>query len=628
MAGRESKQGFRLRERGDGDTQEFVLHRGENRVGSVPGSEVTLRESGVSRHHALIRWVGDQVVVEDLGSRNGTFLNGRAVTSAALRPGDIVSFGSVELVLETADPAESEVALPCPADSSHSAAPPAEDPRKTTALTAESVPARWLGVLADCARIVSEGRDSGTHIALEAAVTGVGARGAALLEWRAREDLNVIEVAGAFGPPGVFARFQKHLAALQLGPAAVGPGVEVDLLPGNPPLAAAAGMVNSIAARALVLSGDFPHRPACAELLAALFRVIQGEPTGAAAPSDSPPSKQLPELVLPPGFVAGRSAACLDVQRQLRHLLHGSLPVLITGETGVGKEHIARILHASSDRRRGPFVAVNCAAIPSELMEAELFGIEKGVATGVMQREGKFRLAHGGVLFLDEIGDMPAHLQSKVLRALQDQLIWPVGGRQATPVDVRVVSSTNRDLAQSMRDGSFRPDLYYRIAGYVLRMPSLRERKDDIPLLAGQFMERFAREAGKSIRGISAKALEALSEAPWPGNVRELENEVRRLVYVCPDGQPITSAMLSPAVISAPGPLPSRPSEPAAAGLAGEVEEAERRAIATALAEARGNRSRAARLLGISRNGLALKMKRLGMLDGPAPAPGAGTFPI
>jgi transcriptional regulator with PAS, ATPase and Fis domain len=208
------------------------------------------------------------------------------------------------------------------------------------------------------------------------------------------------------------------------------------------------------------------------------------------------------------------------------------------------------------------------------------------------------------------------------LRALQDQMIWPVGGRQATPVDVRVVSSTNRDLARSMREGTFRPDLYYRIAGYILRMPSLRERKDDIPLLAGQFMERFAREAGKHVRGISARALEALCEAPWPGNVRELENEVRRLVYVCPDGQPITSAMLSPAVNAAPAAPPPRTAEAAAPGLAGEVEEAERRAIAAALAEARGNRSRAAKILGISRNGLALKMKRLGMIDG-TPPPGA-----
>ncbi len=625
MAGRNSKHGFRLRARGGGDPQEFVLRRGENQVGSTPGSEVTIRESGVSRRHALLRWVNDRVVVEDLGSRNGTFVNGCPITSSALRPGDVVSFGAVELVFETADATEADVALPCPAVTSPAATSP-EDAigvGKTTELSLESVPSRWLGVLADCAQLVLEYPDSGTHAVLETTVTGTGAQGAALVEWRMREDLNVLEVAGAFESLDVFSRVQTHLATPQLVASDAGSVTNVDLLPGNPLLAMVAARANSTTIRALVLSGDFPHRPACAELLKALFRVIGYKPPRATASSNSRTSKHPPELIQPPGFIAGHSAACLEIQRQLRHLLHGNLPVLLTGETGVGKEQIAQLLHASSDRCHGPFVAVNCAAIPSELMEAELFGIEKGVATGVSRREGKFRLAHGGMIFLDEIGDMPAHLQSKVLRALQDQMIWPVGGRQAIPVDVRVISSTNRDLAQSMRDGVFRPDLYYRIAGYVLRIPPLRERKEDIPLLTEQFMERFARQAGKDVRGLSAKALEALCKAQWPGNIRELENEVRRLVYVCPDGQPITSSMISPAVIAACAPPSAQTAEAASPGLVGEVEETERRIITAALAESRWNRSRAAKILGISRNGLALRMKRLGMLDSPPPAGGA-----
>lgn len=624
MAGRDSKQGFRLRAKESGGSLEFVLHRGENQVGSTPGSEITLRESGVSRRHAVIRWVKDRVVVEDLGSRNGTFVNGRPVTLAALCSGDLVSFGSVELVFETADATEAEVALPCPAVPSTAATSPEEAAGKTTALPLDSVPGRWLGVLADCAGLVMESPGSGLHAALEAAVTGTGAQGGALVERRMREELNVLEVAGAFESLEAFSRVQAHLAFLQLEPPATEPGADVELLPGDPPLAVAAAMADSGTVRALVLSGDFPHRPASAELLKAILRVTRGGPLQALTTPDSRNFRHLPDLVLPPGFIAGRSAACLEIHRQLRHLIRGSLPVLITGETGVGKEHIARILHASSDRRRGPFVAVNCAAIASELMEAELFGIEKGVATGVTQREGKFRLAHGGMIFLDEIGDMPAHLQSKVLRALQDQMIWPVGGRQAIPVDVRVVSSTNRDLAQIMRDGVFRPDLYYRIAGYVLRIPPLRERKEDIPLLAGQFMERFAREAEKSVRGLSVKALESLCKAPWPGNIRELENEVRRLVYVCPDGQPITSAMISPAVVAASAPSPARSAGAANQDLVGKLEEIERQAITAALAETRGNRSRAAKLLGITRNGLARRMKRLGMADIPPPAPAGG----
>jgi transcriptional regulator with PAS, ATPase and Fis domain len=298
--------------------------------------------------------------------------------------------------------------------------------------------------------------------------------------------------------------------------------------------------------------------------------------------------------------------------RQMEPLSAGDLPVLLLGETGVGKEPLSRTLHASSARRRGPFVAINCAAIPADLLEAELFGIGRSVATGVAERPGKFAEASGGSLLLDEIGDMPLALQAKLLRALQEKEVQPLG-RPSQPFDVRVIASTNQDLAAAVAAGRFRRDLYFRIAGSLLRVPPLRERREDLPRLVGLFLREASREAGKSPRGVTVRALKALSDYPWPGNIRELEHEVRRLVYLCPAGGAIDSGMLAQHILH-----PAEEDFPPATGsesldLATQTEALERRLIARALAQTGGNQSAAARRLGVSRNGLALRMKRLGL---------------
>jgi two-component system response regulator HupR/HoxA len=323
------------------------------------------------------------------------------------------------------------------------------------------------------------------------------------------------------------------------------------------------------------------------------------------------PSLADPGLIFPEGYTQGRSEAMQRLYAQMAPLLQGDLPVLFVGETGVGKELLAQALHLSSARREGPFVAVNCAAIPADLLEAEMFGIARGVATGVAARPGKFQSADRGTLFLDEVGDMPAALQAKLLRALQGGQIQPVGGTPVT-VNVRIVTATNSDLEERLRDGRFRADLYYRIAGFVLRVPSLRERCADLaPLVAG-FLADCGLETGKSILGISDSALAALLRYPWPGNVRELQHEVRRLGYLCPDGESVEASMLSDRVwaceeTSAPS------AEIDTLDLRTNVDVLERRLIARALARAEGSRAGAARLLGVSRNGLALKMERLGL---------------
>jgi transcriptional regulator with GAF, ATPase, and Fis domain len=315
-------------------------------------------------------------------------------------------------------------------------------------------------------------------------------------------------------------------------------------------------------------------------------------------------------LVFPKGYIPGRSPAILALYGQIQALLRGDVPVLFLGETGVGKEQLAHVLHSSSARRRGPFVAVNCAAIPAELMEAEMFGIAKGVATGVNARPGQFQLADGGTLFLDEIGDMPPALQAKLLRALQGKEVQPVGGPPVR-VDARVVTATNSDLSRRIEEGRFRRDLYYRVAGFVLRVPPLRERREDIPWLVESLLGVFAGEIGKSIRGMTASALRALAAYEWPGNVRELEHEVRRLAYLCGDGQAVDCGLLSEHVLGSPDEEQTRKAPLASLALEPNLEQLERQLIRTALASAGGKRAAAARMLGISRNGLAMKMERL-----------------
>jgi transcriptional regulator with PAS, ATPase and Fis domain len=302
------------------------------------------------------------------------------------------------------------------------------------------------------------------------------------------------------------------------------------------------------------------------------------------------------------------------LHHQLRPLLRGDIPVLLVGETGVGKEQVAHLLHLSSDRRPGPFVAVNCAAIPAELLEAEMFGIGRGVATGVTERRGKFQLAEGGTLFLDEISEMSTTLQAKLLHALQGKEVQPVGGPPVA-TNVRVVTATNSDLEHRRDAGQFRHDLYFRIAGATLAVPALRERREDIPELVRSFLAAFGRDLGLPACRISPAAVRALQNCAWLGNVRELEHEVRRLACVCEDGQEIEAGMLSEAVVRAVA--RETAAAPTTLNLAANVAFVERSTIEAALRSAGGKRASAARLLGVSRNGLAMKMDRLGMAGGP-----------
>jgi transcriptional regulator with AAA-type ATPase domain len=459
---------LRLRGRVGSEELSFLLAPGDNPVGSSGANAVVLRVRGVSRRHACLRGDGGGYTVEDLGSKNGTFVNGRQVRRSPVLPGDEVGFGPVSLRVETLAAGDVELAIDL-------------------------------------------GKDGDVSVGSE-----------------------------------VVSRATPLLSGGEEG--------------GRPP----------------------------------------------------PPDRPATTLTFPPGYVPGESPAMRSLYRQMEQMAAGDLPVLVVGETGAGKEPVAHALHAASPRRRGPLVAVNCAAIPADLLEAEMFGIGKGAATGVAARRGKFVEAAGGTLLLDEIGDMPVQLQAKLLRALQDKEVQPVG-LPPVAVDVRIVAATNQELRARIAAGQFRSDLYYRIAGYVLRIPPLRERPEDLPRLVGQFLSAAGREVGKMVRGLTVKALGHLTDYPWPGNVRELENAVRQLVYRCAPGGVIDSTMLPDHILSPPEERDPAASEPTSLDLADHTEVLERRLIRLALARSRGNQTRAAQLLGISRNGLANRLKRLGI---------------
>ena len=339
--------------------------------------------------------------------------------------------------------------------------------------------------------------------------------------------------------------------------------------------------------------------------------------------------------------IIGESTRMRDVYKLVGKVASSDVTVLIQGESGTGKELVARAIHTHSARVDAPFITINAAAIPHELLESELFGHERGAFTGAYQRsDGKFQLAQGGTLFLDEIGDMPGDLQVKILRALQEREVTPLGGRQPVKVDVRVIAATHQNLADMVREGTFREDLYYRLNVVPVLLPPLRERPEDVPLLAAFFLRRYGKELGYGEKNLSPDAQDWLQRQPWPGNVRELENLIKRVALLS------TSRSLTRADFEASQPQPLvSPSAEAVAGGGSLLEQGfdeivyqkldqfitgvadtdvsdlyetimrrvERPMLELVLRETRGNQIRAAEMLGINRNTLRKKISECGI---------------
>jgi DNA-binding NtrC family response regulator len=310
--------------------------------------------------------------------------------------------------------------------------------------------------------------------------------------------------------------------------------------------------------------------------------------------------------------IVGTSARMNSVFQLMHKIAPVEGTVLVTGESGTGKELVARAIHFAGPRRGKPFVVVNCGAIPKDLIESEFFGHAKGAFTDAKsETTGKFEMARGGTIFLDEIGELSAEAQVKLLRVLGEREIVKVGGTKTISVDVRVIAATNKRLDEEVDQGRFREDLYYRLAVLSLRLPPLRERTEDIPLLGEHFLTKYAGELNKTIRGVSEAALGLLRAYPWPGNVRELENVVYEAMVFCGEGDIIDEADLPPRIAAGRGPDPELESFKRASQRA--AGDAEREMIEKALREANGNRTIAAKALGISRKTLFNKMRSLGL---------------
>jgi DNA-binding NtrC family response regulator len=593
---------YRLRGEVGGASRAYALRPGENWIGSMAGNTIVLPVRGVSRRHALLTLDPDGLTLEDMGSRNGTLVKGVRIQRTRLRAGDEVRMGPVRLRLEEVEPEDVSIAITVRTDAPISGLPKDD----TTATPIEETGRVGLGLLEAviarvCARPEPDLRGLVSLLSRE-----LGASSLCIFELQKGEPV-------AIATSGVLPDLSRHRRFVELvrGAAASGHAVRATSLEGDVPLACAIGAGTGPDRFGVVVAGELRGRAREVEAVLRMLVVLcqRLRPEALATPP-APPSED-PGLAFPEGYVPGDSPAMRSFYAELRSLVHSDLPVLLMGETGVGKELLARMLHDSSPRRDGPYVAINCAAIPADLLESEMFGIGKGIATGVSERRGKFQMAEGGTLLLDEIGDMPLELQAKLLRALQEKEVQPVGGAPVS-VDIRVVAATNSDLQRRMEEGRFRRDLYFRIAGFTLHVPPLRERRDDVPVLVESFMRVHARETGKGVRGITVKALRALTDYSWPGNVRELEHEVRRLVHLCPEGQAIDSTMISPHVVADPR-EGAAPAALETLELAKNVSAVERRVIREALDKAGGNRTQAAKLLGISRNGLAIKMEKLGL---------------
>lgn len=545
---------YRLNVLCGGRSQRHLLVREETLIGSAADCDLVLSDPTVSRRHARLSQEGVGLWVEDIGSRNGVFVDGiRIAASHALTAGSRLRLGSVDIEVATvgaddAEPVTQPVAAPPP-------------------VRQAAVPTLALSVLGrfcrDALPPLLAGLAHGDRSALPARLVD------ALC---AQEGIGAAQIFGVSG--AVLAEAGDVALADWIECRRSHVTVRLGLLaedgrPGGERIAA-------IAADLLVLAQDGPA-------------------AGAATRQASPPQPPDPPT---------RHAGLARIYAQAAKVAGGDVNVLIEGESGTGKEVLARYLH-DAGRGKGALIGLNCAALPRDLLDAELFGIEAGVATGVSARPGCFERAHGGTLFLDEIADMAADTQARLLRVLQERRVFRIGGREARPAEVRVVSASNRSLHERVQRGEFRLDLFHRIQDWCVVLPPLRERGEDIINLAGYFLAQECRKRGVGCAGIARAAADALLRYDWPGNVRELEREMRRVALFLDDGELVDSSLLKPEIVDA--------AAPAGEHMAERLAIAERSIIERTLAACGGNVAQAAERLGLGKSTLYRRIGELGL---------------
>jgi DNA-binding NtrC family response regulator len=571
-------------------------------IGSAPENDIVLPFPGVSRRHARFQTLGRELLFVDLDSKNGLVHAGERLPQVLLSPGAEVRLGRISLLLEELASSEAEVALSFAVIESPAGGAP---PSSTTSPLTPQPPRRSARAALRFVRDVerSEAALDPWDPRMGAARRILGAE--TLLVFRsAGDDMAVLACHGGMPPESLSQALVERSPAEGVHRIELGGEIWPVLLgghgkPGSPRLAA---VFPSASAGPSDWERDF-------------FDYLIQHLTVVDLPAPVIAEARRSGIRWPKGMVLGESRAFAALQQELEVAARCRLDVLLLGETGTGKELLARAIHDSGPTAGGPFLAINCAAIPAELMEAELFGVQARVATGVDPRPGLFVQAQGGTIFLDEVGELPEGLQAKLLRVLQEREVLSLGASAPKKIDARVVSASNRDLAALAAAGRFRPDLYYRLRRLEIRVPPLRERIEDLPRLAGEFAARATERYGKRALGISRRALTFLLQHSWPGNIRELEDEVERAVLLCPDGGVLESRHFTIRAVSDPSSevpaLRPPPSTLTAQTLQERVDALEREAIARALAASGGNKTQAARALGLTRNGLNLKLKRL-----------------
>ncbi|HYH97751.1 MAG TPA: sigma 54-interacting transcriptional regulator [Hyalangium sp.] len=582
-------------------------------VGRAAEGGLQLLDDKVSREHCVIEPIGPAGhVLRDLGSRNGTWLNSQLLKETTrLRPGDHISVGESVLVYEPSFDAlrardgESTLVLTRTRP---------EPPRTGTAPSPDAL-AR-AGELALRAATVSSAEEAAALV-LEALHSALQPTALTVLRLAPNGVLHPLLAR----PVGAHLTLNREMVAsvLKLGrPMAM---AEAQARPETDNLLTRVRQGHAQVLYAPIYTGGTPAGALCILRESAFTDeelALAGALAGAAGPSLCPPPAPPAPSTLTYSQPVAESASMREAMRLAAAAAQVQSTVLITGESGTGKEEVARAIHALGPRSRGPFIAVNCGAIPAELAESELFGHEKGSFTGaVSARAGVFEQADGGTLFLDEVGDLPAALQVKLLRVLQDRLVNRVGGRAGIPVDVRVMAATHRNLIEEVRALNFREDLYWRLNVVRIHLAPLRDRQEDILPLAERFLARMGPQLGRRAEGFTPEARTALRTCPWPGNARQLANAIERALVLKGPGELIGLLDLPPEVV-APEPR-TGPGERGNASptsgvpLAEVVQKVEREHIVLALRRAQGVKSAAAEALGISRPTLDRKIDEYGI---------------
>ncbi len=583
--------------------QRFAVDRSELLIGSGESCDIRLPYAGVGRQHARLLTGGEEVRIEDLGSRRGVVVNGRRVRQAKLEVLDEIRLGSIALLLEdvvgeSAPDAGSgdDEPLPEPViDASRMLEHQARISQWVLADSSSSTTLESLVIafLSECGGGVlflfqGEGDKRGIKFVVATDERWLGSGDEILRQVPEGEGLESAEVVavpdGRLGGEPAWLAYRSFRALDR-------PYLFVLALP-------RLGAVEWPLMSALRTLGD-------QLILGLVHHVGQFEPILFGR-------REQAGLTLAPGLIAGESKGMKQALAQLEAAIEPPVHILLRGEPGVSRELLARSLHLSSARREAPFVTASCRGAKPNQIEADLFGAEIPGKHEPVEREGKLLLADGGTLYLEGVEQMPLALQDRLVRFIRSGEVEPAESLKSRRVDVRLVTASNGTLEARVAQDKFRIDLAYRLSQFAVDVPALRDRREDLPLLIQAAVNRCCHQTSKRIQGITVKAMEALAVYDYPGNLPELENIVRRLVYLCPSGQPIDDSML-PEEVRLGKIKGLRPETTSELNLERLVADCERAAIREALRRSRGNKSEAARQLGLSRNGLAMKMNRLGL---------------